>query len=95
LTKFLDLITSINAKKVEHKVYLQVIDSRDNIEMLVTKWKHISKAKWPMFIMTMTMTIRYARINGGPFYEYHVKIQNCTNGIGHNEKYWDIFAKKR
>jgi hypothetical protein len=48
-----------------------------------------------MFIMTMTMTIRYARINGGPFYEYHVKIQNCTNGIGHNEKYWDIFAKTR
>lgn len=40
----MDLITSINAKKVEHNVYLQVIDSRDNIEMLVTKWKHISKA---------------------------------------------------
>jgi len=38
-----------------------------------------------MFIMTMTMTNCYARINGGPFYEYYEKIHNYISGIGHNE----------
>jgi hypothetical protein len=41
------------------------------------------------------MTNQYARINGGPFYEYYEKIHNCTGGIGHNQKYWDIFAKNK
>ncbi len=32
----------IKAKKVEHEASLGVVDSRDNMETTITKWKHIS-----------------------------------------------------
>lgn len=30
----------INAKKAEHEASLDVVDSRNNMDTLVTKWKH-------------------------------------------------------
>jgi hypothetical protein len=29
------------------------------------------------------------------FYVYYEKIHNYINGIGHNQKYWDNFAKNK
>jgi hypothetical protein len=37
----LKVLTFINVKKVEHKARLEVVDSRDNMETIITKWKHI------------------------------------------------------
>jgi hypothetical protein len=36
------VLAIINAKKVEHEASLEVVDSRDNMETTITKWKHIS-----------------------------------------------------
>jgi hypothetical protein len=33
----------INAKKVEHKAILEVVDLRDNMETTIAKWQHIFK----------------------------------------------------
>ncbi len=38
-----EIITLINAKKVEHEISLEVVESWHKMETLVTKWKHISK----------------------------------------------------
>jgi hypothetical protein len=38
------VLAFINAKKAKHKTSLEVdIDSRDNMKITITKWKHISK----------------------------------------------------
>jgi predicted metal-dependent RNase len=37
----LEVLTFINAKKVEHEISLEVVDLRDNMETTITKWKHI------------------------------------------------------
>jgi hypothetical protein len=36
------VLAIINAKKIEHEASLEVVDSRDNMETIITKWKHIS-----------------------------------------------------
>ncbi len=38
-----EIMAFINAQEVEHKANLDVVDSQDNMEMLVTKWKQIAK----------------------------------------------------
>jgi len=37
-----EIIALINAKKFEHEANLEIVDSQNNMETLVTKWKHIS-----------------------------------------------------
>lgn len=63
--------------------------------MLVTKWKHISEAIMANVHYDHDYDKPVCKDNGGPFYEYYGKIHNYISGIGHNEKYWDIFAKNK
>lgn len=37
-----EIIALINAKKFKHEANLEIVDSWNNMETLVTKWKHIS-----------------------------------------------------
>jgi hypothetical protein len=36
-----EFVILINAKKNEHKANLEIIDFKDNMETMTTKWKHI------------------------------------------------------
>ncbi len=60
-----------NAWKVEHEANLDVVDSQDNMETLVTKWKQIVKLSWSMVngqwsFLSITTIVE---TNGGPYME--------------------------
>jgi hypothetical protein len=45
----------INAKKAKHEASLDVVDSWNNMETLVTKWKHSTNLlSWPLGILSIT-----------------------------------------
>jgi hypothetical protein len=60
-----------NAWKVEHEANLDVVDSQDNMETLVTKWNQIVKLSWSMVngqwsFLSITTIVE---TNGGPYME--------------------------
>ncbi len=66
-----EIMALTNAWKVEHEANLDVVDSQDNMETLVTKWNQIVKLSWSMVngqwsFLSITTIVE---TNGGPYME--------------------------
>jgi hypothetical protein len=77
----------VKGKKTKHEANLIVVDSRDNMETSITKWKHIST-----FFMANGHSKHFN--NGttwkdkwGSFYANYKKIIDYMGVTGHNEDY--------
>jgi hypothetical protein len=87
----------INAKKFEHKISLEVVDLKDNMETKITKWKHIFKG-----IMANFQSHYYHHHNKPickdkwrSFYGDYKKIHDYQSVINRNLKYWDMFVEDK
>jgi hypothetical protein len=82
----------MNAWKVEHEANLDVVDSQDNMETLVTKWKQIVKLSWSMVISEHHHN---CRDKWGPLYGEYKNIHDYISGTCHNEEYWEMFIEEK
>jgi hypothetical protein len=86
------ILARTSAKKVKHKANLDTIDSINNMETTITKWKHI-------FELVMTNGHYVHQHNGttckgkwGFMYGNYKTIHDYLRFTNHNENYWEMFV---
>ncbi len=85
----------IKTKKVEHEASLGLVDSRDNMETSITKWKRIStivtgNGRFEHFHSGMAYKDKWGSLYGDYKNINAYKIVTC-----HNEDYWEMSTKNK
>jgi hypothetical protein len=71
------------------------VDSRDNMEITITKWKHISKVVMANFHFHHHHNRPTYKDKWGSFYGDYKKTHDYQNVTCHNEKYWNMSIKNK
>ncbi len=90
------VLAFINAKKVKHETSLEAdVDSKDNMKITITKWKHISKVIMANFHSHHHCNRLTYKDKWGSFYGDYKKIHDYQNVTCHNVEYQNMSIKTR
>jgi mannose/fructose/N-acetylgalactosamine-specific phosphotransferase system component IIB len=81
------VITVINAKKAEHETSLEVVDSRNNMETTIKKWKHIFEVIMANLHFHHHCNKPTYKDKWGSLYGDYKKIHDYQNVTCHNAEY--------
>jgi hypothetical protein len=90
-----EILALIKGKKTEHEASLILVDFRNNMEMSITKWKHISTFFMPNGHSKHFHTRTTCNNKWGSLYGNYKKIIDYMGVIGHNEDYWEMSTEDR